>query len=213
MTEKDKINFILQATDYISKDEGFEYQLFVTRIGIEHAFTELWSGDFTIGGSRRNATNRITQTLDFFGQPVTLTQETDFSDNGYVLDASAGRKSETSSFSVRISRDNVPNSFGGLNVVDTLAFSFGQRLTELWRYTIDARYEEIDAVAAQTRSTDREVLFFEPRIFYTIGRNWIVNASYRYIQRRFKTDTSDTAPHSNRIYIGMTYNLQDISTF
>ena len=121
---------------------------------------------------------------------------------------------ETGSFSGGISRDNVTNSFGGLNVVDSVRFNYQQRLTSLWRYNIGARYEDIDAVSTVTRSTDREVLFFEPRIYYKIDRHWTANASYRYIQRKFKSDTSDDrAPHSNRIYIGMTYNFPDISTF
>ena len=214
LTEKDKVSLTLQATDYTSKDSAIEYQLFITRVGIEHEFTELWSGDFTIGGSRRNSTNRITQTFDFLGQPITLTQETDFSDKGYVLDAGFTRKMETGSFSGRISRDDVTNSFGGLNEVNTIRFSFNQKLTELWRYTVDARYEDIDAVSAVVRSTDREVLFFEPNLYYTIDRHWTANASYRYIQRKFKSDTSDDrAPYSNRVFIGVTYNFPDISTF
>jgi len=214
LTERDRLSFSLQATDYASKNNALEYQLFITRVGIEHNFTELWSTNFSIGGSRRNSTNKFTQTFDFFGQPITLEQVTDFSDKGYVLDAGFTRKMETGSFSGGISRDNVTNSFGGLNVVDTLRFGIKQNLTALWRYNIDARYEKIDAASGVTRSTDREVLFFEPRIFYTIDRHWTANASYRYIQRKFKSDTSDDrAPHSNRIFIGMTYNFPDISTF
>ena len=156
----------------------------------------------------------MTQTFDFFGQPIILTEVTDFSDKGYVLDAGFTRKVETGSFSGGISRDNVTNSFGGLNVVDTVRFNYQQKLTSLWRYNINARYENIDAASAVTRTTDREVLLFEPRINYTIDRHWAANASYRYIQRKFKSDTSDNrAPHSNRIFIGMTYNFPDISTF
>jgi hypothetical protein len=120
---------------------------------------------------------------------------------------------ETGSYSGRISRDNVTNSFGGLNVVDTVRFNYQRWLSPLWRYNIGARYENIEGVAVE-RETDREVLFFEPKIFYTIDRHWTASASYRYIQRKFKSDTSDDrAPHSNRIYVGMTYNFPDISTF
>mgnify|MGYP001815670807 CR=1 FL=1 len=117
LTERDRLSFILQATDYASKNDALEYQLFISRVGIEHNFTELWSTNFVIGGSRRNSTNTVTQTFDFFGQPITLTEVTDFSDKGYVLDAGFTRKMETGSFSGGISRDNLKNSFGGLNVV------------------------------------------------------------------------------------------------
>ena len=207
LTERDKLSFILQATDYASKNGALEYQLFISRVGIEHNLSEIWSVDINVGGSRRNSSNQFTQ-LD--GELITF----DSSDKGYVLDAGFARKMETGSLSGQISRDYVPNSFGGLNVVDTLRFGVGQNMSALWRYNIDARYENFDAVSTVTRSTDREVLFFEPRIFYKIDRHWTANASYRYIQRKFKSDTSDDrAPHSNRIYIGMTYNFPDISTF
>ncbi|MGB5604364.1 MAG: hypothetical protein WBO14_18225, partial [Gammaproteobacteria bacterium] len=133
--------------------------------------------------------------------------------NGYVLDAGFTRQLETGEFSGRISRENVPNAFGGLNEVDRLSFSLAQRMTARWRYAIGVRYEDIDGIADLTRSTDREILFFEPNVFYEINRQWTASASYRYIQRQFKDDISDSAPHSNRIFIGITYNFPDISTF
>jgi hypothetical protein len=214
LTEKDKVSFTLQATDYMSKDGSFEYQLFITRLGIEHNFSELWSVDFSIGGSRRNSTNTVTQTFDFFGQPITLTQVTDYTDKGYVLDAGFERKMETGAFTGRISRDDVTNSFGGLNEVNTVRIGLNQKLTEVWRYDIQARYEDINAISSGTRTTVRDVLFFEPRLYYIINRHWTANASYRYITRKFKSDTSDDqAPHSNSIFVGMTYNFPDISTF
>jgi hypothetical protein len=202
LSETDKLNFILQATDYQSKDEILEYQLFITRIGVVHEFSELWSADVSIGGSRRDATVRVTPNLD-----------SDFSDTGYVLDAGLTRTMETGTFSGTISRENKPNSFGGLNEVDMLEFILGQNITERWRYSIVARYKDIDAVSDVDRSTDREIVLFQPRLFYTIGRQWTAEASYRYIQRKFKDDISQSAPHSNLIFIGMTYNFPDISTF
>jgi hypothetical protein len=214
LTERDKVSFILQGTDYVSKNNAIEYQLFITRLGIEHEFSELWSVDFTIGGSRRNSTNTITQTFDFFGQPITLTEEIDYTDKGYVLDAGLQRKFETGSFSAGVSRDNVTNSQGGLNEVDSLRFRFSQKVTSLWKYDFYARYQDINAVSSVTRTSDREVFVIEPRIFYSLSRDWMANASYRYAARKFKSDTSDDrAPHSNRIYLGLTYNFPDISTF
>lgn len=214
LAENDKINFILQATDYLSKDEAFEYQLFITQLGVEHNFSELWSVSLSVGGSRKNTTNRITQTFDFFGQPITLTEVVNFTDRGYVLDAGFERRMETGAFTGGVSRNFVPNSFGGLNLVDTLQFNYQRKLSSLWRCNINTRYENIEAESIIERSTDREVLFFEPRIFYTIDQHWTAIASYRYIQRKFRSDTSDDrAPHSNRIYIGISYNFPDISTF
>jgi hypothetical protein len=214
LTERDEVSIILQGRDYASKNNAIEYQLFVTRLGVEHEFSELWSVNFSIGGSRRNSTNTITQTFDFFGRPVTLTEEIDFSDKGYVLDAGLERKFETGSFSASVSRDNLTNSQGGLNEVNSLRFSFLQRVSSLWKYDLRARYQDFNAVSSVTRTTDREQFLIEPRIFYSLSRHWTANASYRYAARKFKSDTSDDrAPHSNRVYIGMTYNFPDLSTF
>jgi hypothetical protein len=170
--------------------------------------------DFTIGGSRRNSTSLITQTFDFFGRPITLTEEIDFSNKGYVLDAGLERKFETGSFSTRLSRDNVASSQGGLNEVNSLILKFSKTLSSLLKYDLLAQYQNINAVSSVTRSSDRELFIFETRIFYSLSRNWTANASYRYAARKFKSDTSnDRAPHSNRIYLGLTYNFPDISTF
>ena len=71
LTEKDKLTFSLFAVDYASKNDLVTYQLFLSRIGIDHKFSETLSTDFLVGVSRRNSTNLQTQTFDFFGQPVT----------------------------------------------------------------------------------------------------------------------------------------------
>ena len=201
LSERGQLTLVANATDYQSKDANLEFQLYVISAGVGHNFTELWSAHFAIGGSRRETAREI------------LTVPVEFSDNGYVLDAGIRRTMETGEFSGSISRRNEPNSFGGLNEVDRISLDWEQNLSARWRYTIEARYEDIDAVSDITRTTDRELLFFEPRIYYSIDRHWTASASYRYIQRKFKTDTSDSAPHSNRIFIGMTYSFPDISTF
>ena len=132
------MSFILQGTDYESKNNTVEYQLFITRVRLEHKFTELMSADFSIGGSRRNSTNTITDTFDFLGQPISQANEVDFSDRGYVLDVGIKRKMETGSFSTGISRDNLTSSQGGLNEVDSVRFGLLQKVTALWRYNINA---------------------------------------------------------------------------
>ena len=142
------------------------------------------------------------------------TQEIDFNDRGFVLDAGITQLLERGKIEGRISRDNTTNSFGGLDQVDKFKLRYEERLSSLWRYDVSARFEDITAISSGTRVTDRNVLFFESRAFYSISKNWDANASYRYMQRRFKSDTSDNrAPHSNRIYVGLTYNFPSLSTF
>ena len=92
--------------------------------------------------------------------------------------------------SAGISRDDVTNSYGGLNEVSTVRFKFDQNITSLWRYNIGARYEKIDAVSFAAATTNRDTVFFEPQLFYTIDRHWRASASYRYVQRKFTSDTS-----------------------
>lgn len=211
--ERNKLSFILQGSDYSSKDNTVEYQLLIARLGLEHQISELWKADFTIGGSKRNSTNRITRTFDFFGQPVSQTQEIDFSDSGYVFEAGIEKRLESGSITAKAGRDNVTNSYGGLNEVDTLRLIFNEQLTQQWHYTINSRYENINAVSGSTRSTDRETFSVEPVLYYDIDRNWTAKVSYRYIQRKFKSSTSGSTPYANRIYMGITYNFPEISTF
>ena len=70
--------------------------------------------------------------------------------------------------------------------------------------------QRLDDITSKNTGTSlsRNVFIFESIVYYSISRDWNVNASYRYIARRFKSDTSeDRAPHSNRIYVGLTYNF------
>jgi hypothetical protein len=214
LTEIDKLSFLLQATDYASKNEAYKYQLFVTRIGIEHHFSEMWSTNLSIGASRRNSTNIATQSFNFFGQPILLTQVSDFSDRSSVLNASLSKKLEAGSFSAAFSRDDVTNSYGGLNEVSTLSFNFKHDITSLLNYSIDTRYEKIKSVSGAELTTDRDIFSFSPQIHYAISRQWAADATYRYVQRKLDTGTVDNQkPHSSTIYIGLTYNFPDISTF
>ena len=214
LTEKDKLTFSLQAVDYTSKNDLITYQLFSSRIGVDHKFSEILSTDFMIGASRQNSTSLTTQSFDFFGNIIVQTQEVDFENRGFVLDAGIKQLLERGEITGRISRNNVTNSFGGLDRVNQLRFNFSDKISSLWRYALGARIEDITSISSGTRTTDRDVLFFDAIIYYSITEKWKANASYRYIQRKFKSDTSDDrAPHSNRVYIGLTYNFPTLSTF
>jgi len=214
LTEKNQLSFVFQAVDYRSKADLVTYQLFISRIGIDHKFSETLSIDFLAGVSRRDATNIVTQTFDVLGQTITQTQEIDFNDRGFVLDAGITQQLETGSIKGRLSRDNTTNSFGGLDQVDWLKVTYTEKLSALWRYDISARIEDVTSLSDNAGTIDRDLFFFESRVFYSITPKWSVNASYRYIARKFKSDTSESrAPHSNRIYAGLTYNFPSLSTF
>ena len=214
LTERDKLTISLFAVDYTSQNELVTYQLFMSRVGIDHKFSETLSTDFLVGVSRRNSTNLQTQSFDFFGQPITITQEIDFSDRGLVYDAGIRQLFETGQIESRISQDNTTDSFGGLNKVNRFTVNYTDKLSELWRYRVNGRFEDITAISTSSSRNDRKLFFFESITHYSISRNWDVNASYRYILRRFNSDTSeDRAPHSNRIYVGLTYNFPSLSTF
>lgn len=212
LSEITKLNLSLQAVDYESEDMLTSYELLMSRIGVEHELSEIWQTDFTIGVSRRNTTNRNTVTYDFFGNQIVQTTEIDSSDRGLVLDAGITRLLENGKIEARISRDDTTNSFGGLNQVDRFKLNYGDKVSKTMRYLFSTRYEDIEAVSTGARNTDRQILFFESILYYSLAENWDMSASYRYIQRKFRSDTSDKAPHSNRIYLGLTYNFPSLST-
>lgn len=216
LTEKDKLTLSLTAVDYTSRDELVTYQLFMTRFGIDHKFSEALSADFLVGLSRRNSTNLQTQSFDFFGQVITTTQEIDVNNRGIVLDAGIAQLFETGEIEGRISRNNTTNSFGGLDEVNSLKINYTDKLSELWRYQVSGNYDDVTSISSRggNSTTDRETFYLESVAFYSISKAWNINASYRYIARKFKTDTSaDRSPYSNRIYIGLTYNFPSLSTF
>ena len=214
LTEKDKLTISLIAVDYTSRNELVTYQLFMSRLGIDHKFSETLSADFLVGVSRRTSTNLQTQSFDFFGQPITITQEIDSTNRGLVLDAGVKQLLESGQMTGRISRDNTANSFGGLDQVDRFKINYSNKLSALWRYRISGRFEDFTSISSGSRNTDRRVFFFDTAAYYSIGRRWNVSASYTYALRRFKSDNNDTrAPRSNKIYVGVTYNFPSLSTF
>lgn len=214
LTEKDKLTFSLQAVDYESKNDLVTYLMFISRFGIDHKFSQTLSTDFLVGVSRQKSTNLTTQTFDFFGNVIVLTQEIDAKNRGLVLDAGIKKLLERGSIDGRLSRDNTTDSFGGLNQVDSLKINYSENLSSLWRYRVSARIEDVTSISANNRSSDRDLLFFDTVVSYSISSKWNANASYRYVQRKYKSDTSDNrAPHSNRIYVGLTYNFPSLSTF
>lgn len=214
LTEKNKLTVSLFAVDYTSQNKLVTYQLFMSRLGIDHKFSEALSTDFMLGVSRRNSTNRQTLTFDVDGQPITVTQEIDANDRGLVYDLGLTQLLESGQISARVSRNNTTNSFGGLDKVDQLVINYNNNISERLKYSINGRYEDISSIGNDSRRTDRSLLFLETIANYSLSRNWRMNASYRYVIRRFDSDTSDTrAPHSNRVHVGLTYNFPSLSTF
>lgn len=214
LTEKDRLSLSGQAVDYERKDNLGEVQLFDLRFGFDHKFSEVLSTDFQIGASRRNSTNRQTLVLDFFGRPILQPLEIDVKTRGLLLGAGLTQLLERGQLEGRISRDNTTNSFGGLDEVDSFKLNYDEKLSALWRYGLRARYNDITSISSASSTTNRTTIILASNFYYSISINWRAVASYRYTQRRFKSDTSDSrAPHSNRIYIGLTYNFPSLSTF
>jgi len=214
LTEKDKLTLSLQGVDYNSRNDLVTYTLLDSRFGIEHKFSETLSADFLAGVSRQKSTNLVTQSFGFFGNIIIQTREVNLTNRGLVLDAGVKQILESGEVDARISRNNSTNSFGGLNQVDTIKLNYNHRLSNLWRYRVNTRYEDVTAISTGTRSTDRQVLFFETVMSYALSRKWSVNGSYRYVKRKFtNVNNNGSVPHSNRIYLGMTYNFPTLSTF
>ena len=214
LTENDKLTISLIAVDYVSRDNLVTYQLFMSRLGGDHKFSRTLSTDFLIGISRRTTTNLQTQSFNFFGQPITITQEIDSSNRGLVLDAGIKQLFETGQIEGRLSRDNTANSFGGLDQVDRFKIKYIDKLSALWRYKVGGRFENFSSISSGSRNTDRKVFFFDVAAYYSITQNWKVNASYTYARRQFTTNANgNEAPQSNRAYMSLTYNFPSLSTF
>ena len=214
LTERDKLTLSLFAVDYKSQDEQVTYQLFMSRFGVVHKFSETLSTDFLVGVSRRYTTNLSTQEIDFFGNTIVNTQEIDYSDRGLVFDASINLKLESGEIIVSGSRDNKTNSFGGLDQVDKFKLSYDENLSSLWKYFMSVGYEDIISISSASRVSDRNFLFFEARAVYSISQNWGATASYSYTEREFTNNLSNSdTPYSNKIFMSLSYNFPSLTTF
>jgi len=213
LSERDKFNTSVQYTDYMSLNGLSEYQLLTSRMGLSRNFAENFTADFQIGTSVRDAINRSTSTIDFFGTTISLVQESVSSNRGYVLDAGFVYKSDEWAFSGRLGRDNVTNSYGGVNEADTLKFDYNRRLTDRWGYGLIGKYEKTEAIISSISFSDSRSLTVNASINYALAMDWKITASWRYLEREFTTQNQTNVPRSNTIYLGMTYNFSEVSTF
>lgn len=213
LSELDQLNFTLQNIDYESKDKNSEYNMIIARVGMNHKLSETLSVDYKVGVSRREITRRGQASTIFFGIPVTLFQETDYTDTGAVLEAGMNYELEESSYGLRISRDNVTNSFGGLNESDKIRLEYNRDVTSLLSYSIDTWYEDVEAISGNVSFSTRSTIYFEPGIKYSLDKDLDLNVSYRYIRRDYDFINVGRAPESNQLYIGILYRFPVISTF
>lgn len=214
LTELDRLSFSLQTVDYESKDKENEYQMIISSVGMMHNLSKAFSLDYKLGASRRDSISRRTSTFVFFGQPITISEVTDFGNNGVVLDIGFNYSWQTCSLNVRVDRENTTDSFGGLSESDEFLLVFKKNITELFAYSISAKYENIESVSAGNSFSDRKLMEFEPELTYFLDRNWNIHASYRYNQREFTANSSsDEVPQSHRVLVRITYNFLPLSTF
>ena len=208
------VSFTFQTIDYESKDQQVTYLLFISNVGVVHSFSETLSINFQIGVSRQNTTSQLTQIIDFFGNTIEARQEIDAENRGLVLNAGVTKSLETGSVNGTISRNNTTNSFGGLDETDSIVFSYEDKLSTIWSYDISSSFSSITSISSGSSTIDRDIFTLQIESRYSLAHNWSAKASYRYLLRRFKSDTSnDRAPHSNAIFIGVSYNFPPISTF
>lgn len=214
LTEKDSMSVSLQAIDYESQDKLVTYQLFVSNVGLNHAFSETLSTNLKVGVSRQNATNLVTQEFDFFGNIIFLRREVDSESRNLVLNAGVTQLLESGSVNANISRTNNTNSTGGLDTNNRFAVNYNEKLSELWGGVIEGAFSDIDSVRNGVVATDRKILIFRADAKYSITVDWKFEFGYKFVQRKFKSDMSDErAPHSNMLYVGLSYNFPPLSTF
>lgn len=212
LSEKNTVSLTLQGSKYRSDNGVYQYNLTVLQIGLRSRLNRLWLFDGAIGNSRRASSNQATSTINFFGQTINIVNVNNITTTGLVYDATFTRDLERGDFGVTFSRNNATNSFGGLNEVSSLKLAYQYQISDLWRQVILIRYENVNSVSSGVSVTDRSMLLFEIRLIRQVDRQWSINASYRYAARQFDTLVAADAS-SNRLFLGLTYNFPDVSTF
>lgn len=212
LSERSQVSGILQLTDYKSDDRTNEFESLITRVSLQHSFTNVITGNFSYGTSRRDSIQRASQSVPFFGTVVTTKAETDFSADGEVFSALLSHVYEGGEATYSISRDDQIDSFGVVSVFDSANVSFTREMTEKVSLSVRVSYNKAVAIATESTFSDRETIIFEPKVFYALDKRWRLNASYRYVEREFLT-SGQNADDSNTIAIGLTYIFPTISTF
>ena len=86
---------------------------------------------------------------------------------------------------------------------------YRQRLTQLIILNIRARAFDNKSIDNNT-SADRTYLSIEPKLGFTLSRNFTVDFSYRY--RKQKYDNSDQSADSQAVFLGVFYSFNKWAT-
>lgn len=213
-SERDSINLSLTYSEYESDDGLAVNDMFIYRIGMNHLISERLSSSLIVGVSKRNTTNLRQTEINFLGVSQVFVQVLDFNDNGFVLNGNLSYALERGSTSIDVSRDVVANSTGGLSEQETVNLNLNESIISRWRYSIDVKYSKSTAVSSIAQSSDRRLITLKPSIFYNLGRDWRLSASYEYAEREFTSNIlPGSTPSANKISISATYNLPSISSY
>lgn len=214
VNERDQLSLTLQVSDYASKDNESQYQLYILRLGMSHHFSETLSGSFQLGASKRDVTNLDPFFFDFFGTRVSGATEENTKDDGFVVNMGLSKIIERGSVVLNLSRDNSESSTGGLSEVDSVLLGINMKLTPLWSYSASLEAYKSTAISANVSLADHQTLAFKPSVVYSFDHGWRATISYVYVSRKFLNNASNVStPHSNALTFGITYNFPSISTF
>lgn len=214
VSERTQVNFVLAYTDYNRDDGEPGFETIVSQLVYNYRFTENITGNFSVGFSKRDVTQSTTGLPVFFlGTEIRQVVEDENVTRGAVYGIDLTQKIYNGEIIYNARKDDQVSSFGSLDEVYDVGVSLRKRMSDLWSYSLSTSYTEVNNIGFGTVFSSRTTLNFRGYLRYSLRRNLHMTGSYLYASREFDSQTSDSRPDSNSIYLGLQYSFDDITSY
>lgn len=189
LSEIESIRLSARYGHYKADEVGTKYHSTGATLTYAREFSELWRGEFEAGYRRTDYE----------------TPGKDGNDDGFILGTNLRYDGETSDFSFRYQRRQVPGGTGNVSRADDVRFLYRYDFTPRWSLTTEGQWLKTKAIDQDNSGSDRKYRNFIAGISYRFTPWLSLNGGYRYQWREFKRDDGDSA-ESNMVFVALQYN-------
>lgn len=189
---KNMFSVNLNTGIYEADDTNFEAITYGITLGLDHKFTETFTGKVYLGGSETESEIGI-------GTSVVET-----SDNGMLFTAGLEKRRERTVYNATLSRSVRPSGGGLLMLSDRVKLSLRHRMTQKVDFGLALNAISNENANGTVSALDRDYVSVSPSVDWWFNKVVKMRLSYQYRQQEY--DLSGSEAESDRYMLSIIYN-------
>ncbi len=189
---KNMFSVNLNTGIYETDDSNFEAITYGITLGLDHKFTETFSGKIYLGGS---------ETESEIGAGASVVET---SDNGLLFMAGLEKKRERTVYNATLSRAVVPSGGGLLMLSDKVKLSLRHRMTQKVDFGLALNAISNENANGTVSTLDRDYVSVSPSVDWWFNKVVKMRLSYQYRQQEY--DLSGSEADSDQYMLSIIYN-------